>query len=163
MRIQAGALFFVLLLLSACTQVDQTAAKNRAIGDQFTNEGWNAGNLDALDAIVSGDFVRHNPPSVDQPEIQGLDALKEYIANPHNPSPDFHVKIHSRLGEGNLVAANWTVTGTNAENGMAIKIPGITLSRYLDGKVVEEWASWDTESLSDQLEGGSDTDADDED
>jgi predicted SnoaL-like aldol condensation-catalyzing enzyme len=160
MRIQAGFLFFILLLLASCAQVDQIAATNEAVGDQFTNEGWNAGNLDALDAVVSKDFVRHNPPSADPPVVVGLEALKKYIADVRETYPDFHVEIHTRLAQGDLGAANWTATGTDAENGRAVKVPGISISRYLDGKLVEEWASWDTESLTDQQEAGSDTDGD---
>ena len=163
MRIQAVIPISILLLLSSCTQVDQSAAANKAIGERFINEVWNAGNLGALDAIISEDFVHHNPPSVVPSEIKGLDAIKEYISGVRGAYPDFHVEIRSSLAEGALSAARWTVTGTNAENGTTIEFPGISISRYLDGKVVEEWMIWDTESLTDQQEAGSETDGADED
>ena len=165
MRIQAGALFAILLLAVSCTPVDQSAATNRANAERWTNEAWNAGNLDVLDEIVSADFVRHNPPSADTAEVKGLDALKEYISGIRSTYPDFHVEIHSRLNEGDLGASNWTVTGTNSENGIAIEFPGISIARFQDGRIVEEWVSWDTERLNDQLEAGSepDSEVDDED
>jgi predicted SnoaL-like aldol condensation-catalyzing enzyme len=155
MRIRVGVLFVALLLLSSCAPVDKSADTNRSIADRFTEEGWNAGNVAALDEFISPDFVRHNPPSADPPEVRGLDALKEYITGIHGTYPDFHVKVHSRLAEGDLTAGNWTVTGTNAENGVAIEFPGITISRFQDGKVTEEWVSWDTKGVEDQLAAGS--------
>ena len=163
MKIHVGIVFVILLLMSSCTQVDQSVATNKATADRINNEAWNSGNLDVLDDAVAADFVRHNPPSVDPPEVSGLDAFKEYITSVRTAYPDFHVEVHSRVAEGDLGAANWTVTGTNAESGIAIKVPGISISRFQDGKLAEEWVSWDTESLSDQLEADTETDQGDTD
>jgi predicted SnoaL-like aldol condensation-catalyzing enzyme len=155
MKIRVGVLLAALFLTFSCAQADKSADTNRSVSDRYTEEGWNAGNVAALDEIISPDIVRHNPPSMDPPEIRGLDALKEYITSVHTTYPDFHVKVHSRLAEGDLTSGNWTVTGTSAENGVAVAFPGITISRFQDGKVVEEWVSWDTKGLEDQLAAGS--------
>jgi predicted SnoaL-like aldol condensation-catalyzing enzyme len=150
-RMQFGVLLIALLLLFSCAQVDNTAATNKELADRLTNEVFNNGNLDALDDFVAEDFVRHNPPSTDPPLIEGRDAMKEYVAGLHSTYPDFHVEVGFRLAEGDLVAASWTVTGTHAESGVAVEIPGLTISRCQDGKVAEEWLSWDTLGLENQL------------
>ncbi len=151
MRMQWSVLILVLLLTVSCAQVDNTAATNKANADRLNVEVWNGGNLDALDEYVTEDFVRHNPPSADPPVIEGRDAMKEYVAGLHTTYPDFNVEVHYRLAEGDLVAGAWTVTGTDAESGVAVEVPGITITRYVDGKAAEEWISWDTQGLADQL------------
>jgi len=150
-RMQFSVLLIVLLLISSCAQVDNSAVTNKENADRLTNQVWNGGDLVALDEFVTEDYVRHNPTSVDPPVVNGREEMKEYVASVRNTYPDFHVEVGSRLAEGDLVAASWTVTGTHAESSVAIVNPGISISRYQDGKAVEEWVSWDTQSLEDQL------------
>jgi predicted SnoaL-like aldol condensation-catalyzing enzyme len=160
-RIQFSVLLIVLLLTFSCVQADKTAATNREIANRFTDEVWNGGNLDVLDDLMAEEFVRHNPPSVDPAEINGREEMREYIANIHSTYPDFHVEVHNQLAEGDLTAGSWTVTGTDAESGIAIEFPGITINRFQDGKIAEIWISWDTEGQEDQLP--NDVDTEDED
>jgi len=53
--------------------------------------------------------------------------------------------------EGDHVATRWTGRGTHtgeiagiAPTGKDVTVSGITVSRFEDGLVVEEWTTWDT-------------------
>jgi len=161
MKIRWSILLIVVLMTFSCAQEDASEATNKAISDRLTEEVWNGGNLDLLDDFIAENYVRHNPASVDPPVVNGRDEMKEYITSVRTTYPDFHVEVYNRLAEGDLVAGSWTVTGTNAEVGVAVENPGISISRYQDGKVVEEWVSWDTQSMTNQLAVDSETDTED--
>ncbi len=140
-----------LFAFSACAQMDKTAETNAAMADRFTAEAWNNGNLDLIDEMLADDFVRHLPGSWDPAKIEGAAAFKEYMTNIRTTYPDFHVNVHKRIAEGDMVAPAWTVSGTNQELNKKISIMGMTMTRYADGKAAEEWVTWDTADQRDQL------------
>ena len=148
--------FFVLFLgtvfvFSACAQMDKTAETNAAQADRFAAEVWNNGNLDLIDEMIAADFVRHLPNSWDTPKIEGAAAFKEYMTNIRTIYPDFHVEVHKRIAEGDMVASAWTVNGTNKDLNKKITIRGMTMTRYADGKAAVEWVTWDTADMQMQL------------
>ena len=62
------------------------------------------------------------------------------------------------LSDGDHVVARWTSTGTHlgdlqgiAPTGRRITSTGITIARFVNGKIAEEWANWDTLGLMRQL------------
>ncbi len=136
---------------SACAQMDKTAETNAAMADRFTAEAWNNGNLDLIDEMIAADFVRHLPNSWDPPKIEGAAAFKDYMTNIRTIYPDFHVEVHQRIADGDMVASAWTVSGTNQELNKKISIMGMTMTRYADGKAAEEWVTWDTAGMQEQL------------
>ena len=142
-----GALF----AFSACAQMDKTAETNAALADRFAAEAWNNGNLDLIDEMVADNFVRHLPASWDTPKIEGAAAFKEYMTNIRTMYPDFNVKVHKRVASGDMVTAAWTVSGTNKDVNKKIAVMGMTMSRYADGKLAEEWVTWDTAGMQNQL------------
>ena len=140
-----------LFAFSACAQMDKTAETNAAMADRFAAEVWNNGNLDLVDEMIADDFVRHLPNSWDPPKIEGAAAFKEYMTNIRTIYPDFHREVHKRIAEGDMVASAWTVSGTNKDLNKKITVRGISMTRYADGKAGEEWVTWDTAGMQDQL------------
>ncbi len=140
-----------LLAMSACAPLDKTAESNMAAAQRFTEEIWNKGNLEAAGEILADNFVRHNPASWQPPATESLDAFKDYVAQIRSIYPDFHVQVNSRFASGDMVAASWTVTGTNKDLNKPISLNGLSITRYAGGKAVEEWVAWDTHGLMQQL------------
>ena len=140
-----------LLVFGACSQADYMAAQNKATAERLIEEVWNNANIDMIDETVSTDFVRHNPNSWDPPMIEGADAFKAYVQGVHDRFADFHVHVDAILAEGDMVAIAWTVTGKSNESGRDFKVRGAGITKYLDGKAVEEWANWDTHDAMEQI------------
>lgn len=141
----------VLFIFSACAQVDKTAETNAALADRFTTEVWNNGNLDLIDEMIAEDFVRNLPNSWEPSKIEGAAAFKEYMTNIRTTYPDFNVEVHKRIADGDMVASTWTVSGTNKDLDKKISIVGMTMTRFVDGKAAEEWVTWDTADMQNQL------------
>jgi predicted ester cyclase len=140
-----------LLAFGACTPANQGVNPNVALAQRFTDEVWNQGNLAVVDELVDANFTRHNPESWSTPITENAEAFKAYVTQIRTMFPDFHVAVETRLADGDLLAARWTVTATHAELNKQISLKGITISRYANGKLAEEWVSWDTYGFMQQL------------
>ena len=95
-----------------------------AIAIRYADEVWNAQNLDAADEIFTADHVYHDALLPDLPK--GPEGVRQrrgvYLA----AMPDARVTLHRILTQGELVAADWTYTGTNTGEIMGMPPTGKT-------------------------------------
>ena len=56
---------------------------------------------------------------------------------------------HVNVSEGDRVATHWTMSGTH--RGWRVQLPGITISRFEDGRIVEDWSYSDSIEIAKQL------------
>jgi len=122
-----------------------------------TEEFWNQKNLDVLNELSSADVVAHNPVNLVNP-IRGIEAYKQSSAMYFTAFPDLHVTIDDMFAEGDKVVQRWTVTATHKgelmgvpPTGKQITWSGITISRFADGKSVEDWWAYDMLGMMQQL------------
>ncbi|MFL5885046.1 MAG: ester cyclase, partial [Thermoleophilaceae bacterium] len=59
------------------------------------------------------------------------------------------IKVDEPVVEGDRVASRWTARGTN--RGRQVALRGITISRFEEGKIIEDWGYSDTVDLLRQL------------
>ena len=105
---------------------------------------WNKGDLSLVDKLYSPDIIRHNVDIND--DIVGAKAFKEYVTSLRTAYPDFNVKFEELIIKDLTGVVRWTITGTNTgplgdlpATGKKMKISGVTIWKYVDGKVAEEW------------------------
>ena len=72
--------------------------------------------------------------------------------------PDLHVDLGAVIGEGDLVATRWTVTGTQQAEffgipatGKRVTVEGMNFYRLAGGKITEVWTQFDGLGLMQQL------------
>jgi predicted ester cyclase len=90
-------------------------------------------------------FVDH----VNAFEYHGTEGARRSVALYRELFGDLRFVVDEQLSEGDRVASRWTLTGTH--RGRAVRLRGIVISRFEDGKIVEDWASSDTLELARQL------------
>jgi steroid delta-isomerase-like uncharacterized protein len=120
-------------------------------------DAFNHGNLAALDEICAPDMVDHSTAAAPgQPA--GLPGFKLRIAGHRTGMPDLQFTIANMIIEGNLVAFQWTMSGTNTgpylgrpASGNAVMITGMNMERLADGKITEHWSYPDKLELMQQL------------
>ena len=107
------------------------------------------GNLDALDAIVSPDYVLHDPSSPE--EVRGVQGARDLVTMYRNAFGGLRVTIEHQFSDGDYVATRFTARGRHEGEFMGVPPTGsevtvacMTISRCRDGKVVEEWELSDT-------------------
>ena len=127
---------------------------NKAIARREFEEVFNQGNLDLADEIMAADYVYQSAAG----DYAGREARKQSIAMYIAAFPDIHFTVDDQIAEGDIVATRWTSTGTHKGEMMGIPptgvhatTTGIFISRIVDGKMVEEWNSWDVLGLMQQL------------
>jgi ubiquinone/menaquinone biosynthesis C-methylase UbiE len=57
--------------------------------------------------------------------------------------------VEEQVSEGDRVASRWTLRGTH--RGREVELRGIVISRFEDGRIIEDWAASDTLELVRQL------------
>jgi steroid delta-isomerase-like uncharacterized protein len=149
-------------LLIALTGLSQAAAAdteaNKAIAQRIFNEIWNQGNLSVVDEIIAADLSRHDPGNPSLNGAVGSEGFKQLVSAYRSSFPDIHWTVEDTIAEGDLVAARWTSTGTHQgelagipPTGASVAGTGISILRIAEGKVEEEWASWDALAVMQQL------------
>lgn len=145
-----------ILTVSTCTKKVDITAENKTIARRFWEEGWKQGNQAVFDEICATDFANHDPSL---PEVIGLEAYKQHVALHATAFPaDVAIAIEDMVAEGNKVAVRWTWRVTHEgeylgipPTGNQITMTGITIHRFADGKVVENWHNYDALGFMQQL------------
>lgn len=105
--------------------------------------------LDELDRYFTDDYVRHGGS-----RDYTLDEFKELLQDLHSGFPDLHAHAFEAIADGDQVAYRWTSTGTHSGTYLGViatqreaVAKGITMTSFRDGKICEEWASWNEMSV----------------
>ena len=128
-------------------------AKNKAVAARVFEELFNQGKFQVADEIYASDFVNHGlHKNFDlQSDQAAVHAEKKAF-------PDLKMTVDLMVAEGDLVTVVWTFRGTNTAagyglppTGARIELRGITVWRIVDGKIREEWTSFDDMQAARQL------------
>ena len=108
-----------------------------------------AGDYDAVDEFFAPDFVSHVTQRV-TPDAVGTDIRpqeRKFWETAKRAFPDMQFTVDLLVESGDLVVANWTLTGTHSgapyydvpPSGRPVLINGTAILRFRDGKIVEHW------------------------
>ncbi len=139
------SILFLALTVSCFARSASEQARNKAVARAFFEEVLGKGQLDKYGQSHAKDFVAHARDH-DAAIEEDLAAAREE----RKALPDMNVKVNQMVAEGDLVAVYWTATGTNTQAGMGfpatgkkITTAGMTMFRFKDGKIREEWSVFD--------------------
>jgi steroid delta-isomerase-like uncharacterized protein len=99
------------------------------------------GDLDRARELYATDFVDH----VNALEFHGQDGIARSVAMYHALFPDLRIDVVDQISEGDRVVSRWTLHGTH--RGRHVTLPGITISRFKDGQIAEDWTVSDNVTL----------------
>ena len=126
--------------------VASQAARNKAIAGRVFEEIFNQGKFQVADEIYAEDFVNRGlHRNFDLQEDQAaVHAEKKAF-------PDLKMTVILMAAEGDLVTVVWVFRGTHTgaayyglpPMGVKLELRGITVWRIVDGKIREEWTSFD--------------------
>jgi predicted ester cyclase len=104
--------------------------------------------LDSADQCYHPRFRDH----VNAADFEGFEGIHQSVSLYSHLFPDLAVTVADQIAEGDRVASRWTMRGTN--DGREISWSGITISRFEDGRIREDWSYFDSGDLARQLEAG---------
>ena len=115
----------------------------------------NQKNPDLIEELYPPDFVWHGPAG----DIRGYEQAKQLSYTFFAAFPDAHITDEDLIAEGEKVVRRYTTRGTHQgetemfgpPTGRQIEQKGITIHRFEDGKIVEEWEAFDSLIMLQQL------------
>ncbi len=129
---------------------EQNIASQEAFG-----EAVNAGDFAAFDDLVAPDSVDHDPAPGQEPGPRGYAA---FFTELRTAFPDMVLEVEKLVADDDSVAFAYTLTGTqtgefrgHAPTGRSVKIRGLQISTFVDGKLAERWGSSDELGILTQL------------
>ncbi len=129
------------------------AEANMATFRRAIEEGWNRGNLAAIDELFAPDFVEHQVGIA-----PGRDGVKGSIQALRTAFPDLHLTFEDVVANGDMVWARLSATGTHEGPFMGmpgtrrpVRVDVIDIVRVTDGRVVEHWGVADRLNVAQQI------------
>jgi predicted ester cyclase len=99
------------------------------------------GDLDRARDLYAEDFVDH----VNALEFHGQAGIARSVALYRAIFPDLRIRVLDQSTDGDRVTSRWELHGTH--KGRTVTLPGITLSRFENGKIAEDWTVSDNLDL----------------
>lgn len=158
----AAASTTLLLLCASPVPADGARAKtpatfateqeqNKTTARRVYEEGLSQGRFEVP---YTKDFIGHGGGAATFTHEQGMAEARGW----RKAFPDLKVVVDLIVAEGDLVSVRWTARGTNTGSGNGIPATGkkvhttgITMFRFADGAIAEEWTAGNSLSLMRQL------------
>jgi predicted ester cyclase len=127
------------------TDASQQEKNNKAIARRVFDEIFNQAKFQVADEIYAPDFRNHGARRTVDLKID-----QEYVHAEKKAFPDLQMSVQQMVAERDKVAVLWTFQGTHTgwgyeglpPTGTKVKVRGITIWRFVDGRIVEEWSSF---------------------
>ena len=118
-------------------------------------EAINKGRLEELREVFAPNVVDHDPaPDQDK----GPDGFIQFFSTFREAFPDLAIAVEHMVSDENNVSIAYTVTGTHKGNfmgipatGKKVKVRGVQIARFENGKIVERWGSSDELGILQQI------------
>jgi len=131
-----------------------TEEGNKAVVLRYVEEVWNEHDLDAIDGLVSPDYVNHAATTAEY-RRGGAKLIWEWILSVF---PDHRFEVEDDAADGCTVAIRGTMTATHEGELMGIAPTGKRVAAQqshwfgvVGGKITEHWAVRDDLSMLQQL------------
>ena len=121
------------------------AEDNRAVARTALEDVCARGDMELAPRCYAEDFSDH----VGSLEYEGLDGVQRSTALYRALFDDLTFEVVDQVAEGDRVASRFVLSGLN--RGRRVRAWGIVISRLRDGRIVEDWASFDSLGLLRQL------------
>jgi steroid delta-isomerase-like uncharacterized protein len=128
-----------------------TPHEHKAIVRRFFEEVWNQQKLDVMDEVFAPTVVFNGQPVA-------LEVIKTSLAGRRAAFPDIQVTVEDQAAEGDKVSTRRTWHGTHQgpyrgipPTGKRVTWTQISIVRFAEGRIVEDWNVADELSLLQQL------------
>jgi steroid delta-isomerase-like uncharacterized protein len=130
--------------------------RNKQLVEDFVQDLFTKGDLNAVDRYLAPDFVNHDPPFPEAPE--GAEGMRMAARMFRQALPDWHSDATRLVAEGDTVVEVFTAGGTHrgelmgvVGDGAVLTLRGINVFRIEGGRIAERWGLMDQLGLLQQL------------
>ena len=134
-----------------------SADKNIQIMRRWFQEVWNEGRTETIHDLFSPHAVAHGQESAEG-ELHGPHEFEAFVRKIRAAFPDMQLTVEDVFATDDKGVLRWSgvmkhtgdALGMPA-SGRTVRLRGITLVRFADGKVVESWDNWDQLGMLQQI------------
>lgn len=115
----------------------------------------NQKNFAAINQMYASTYVRHDPNS---PWVCNREDYKEDLNILTTVFPDLRFTVEDLVAEGNKVVCRFSIFGTHGTpwrglpaTGKQVMVTGVSISRIVEGQVIEDWFNTDIFGIAQQL------------
>jgi steroid delta-isomerase-like uncharacterized protein len=104
---------------------------------------WNTARFEGIENLLCEDFELIESPEF-KPQ-KGIEAFKETVKGYKTAYPDFRLVVDELLFDRDKIAGIWTITATKTgpgvlpATGKSLKVTGLAIIHFKDGKIKDEW------------------------
>ena len=133
--------------------------ENESVVRALFDRVWNAADLNAVDELLAAEYtIHHDPGDPWEGQTLTIDGFKDRFTKSRAPFPDLHFDIREVVAQGDRVAVNWIMRGTNTgelagrpASGKAIEARGITIYYVENGRITGHNQAMDRLAVLQQL------------
>ncbi len=127
----------------------------KKLNHYFYDEVFRRQHVDAIDELLTDDFVEHIPAPGQRTDREGA---KTFIAHMLQAFPDLDFEIENEIAEGDTIAVVGRMMGTHSgeflgvpASGRRVNVTVMDTSRVRDGKFSDHWGLVDVPTLMEQV------------
>lgn len=135
-----------------------TVEANVAAMRRWYEEVWNQRRVETIYELAAPDCLI-NGVSEDGQILRGPDAFAAVHQRLVTAFPDMKLVVEDCFGAGDKVLVRWSGTMHHTGEGLGmeptgalLKLTGVSVVRFADGKAVESWDEWDKMAMFQQIE-----------
>lgn len=134
-----------------------SAEDNVQIMRRWFQEVWNEGRIETIHELFSPEGVAHGQESAEG-ELRGPQEFEDFVRKIRGAFSEIQLTVEDVFAAGDKGVLRWS--GVMKHTGDAMGIPasgrtvrlrGITVVRFVDGKIVEGWDNWDQLGMLQQI------------
>jgi steroid delta-isomerase-like uncharacterized protein len=118
-------------------------------------EAVNTGKYELFEEVVSRDNLDHDPARDQAP---GPEGYRSFFKGLREAFPDLKVTLETLVADEDSIAIAYNLSGTQkgslrgiAPTGRPMRIRGVQIAKFKDGRMVERWGSSDELGMLQQL------------
>ena len=118
-------------------------------------EAVNTGKFELFDQVVAPDCLDHDPADG---QVPGPAGYRMFFSGMRTAFPDIKVTAETMVQDEDTIAFAYTLSGNHTgplgkipPTGKKVRIRGMQISKFKDGKMVERWGSSDERTLLRQI------------
>lgn len=138
--------------------MDQSSL-NKEILQNFLNDIWSDGRVDAVDQYLANEYVIHNDPGDPwHGQTLSIEEFKNRLVQSRAMAPDQNFYPKRMIEEASSVAVAWDWSGTHLGDipgfpatGKKITMSGLTIYDFIAGRICGHWQVADRLSVFQQI------------
>ena len=134
-----------------------SAEDNVKIMRRWFQEVWNEGRTETVYELFAPDAIAHGQESAEA-ELRGPKEFEAFVRKIRGAFSKIQLTVDDVFATGDKGVLRWSGVMTHTgdalgmpASGRTIRLRGITMVRFADGKVVEGWDNWDQLGMMQQI------------